>query len=131
MRLDNERPSDNVEDERGAGGGLGFPRGGGYRIPMGGPGGRGMSLSTILVLIVIYFVAKAVFGVDLLDLLNGGGGNVGYSPTQTQQFPGTNQPSRSADVTGDAGKDFVARVLGSTERVWGDVFQQMGRHYDE
>jgi len=79
MRLDNERPSDNIEDQRGAGGGMGFPGGGGYRIPMGGYGGRGMSLSTILILIVIYFVAKAVFGVDLLDMLNGGSGNVnGY-----------------------------------------------------
>ena len=32
MRLENERPSDNIEDQRGAGGGFGFPRGGGYRI---------------------------------------------------------------------------------------------------
>ena len=28
MRLDNEKPSDNIEDRRG-GGGFGFPRGGG------------------------------------------------------------------------------------------------------
>src|SRR5689334_16465575 len=118
MRLDNERPSDNIEDQRGAGGGMGFPGGGGYRIPMGGYGGRGMSLSTILILIVVYFIAKAVFGIDLLDMLSGGG-NVDYPRTQYEtpaQNPATNQ---TANVTGDAGKEFVARVLGSTERVWG------------
>ena len=132
MRLENERPSDNIEDQRGAGGGFGFPRGGGYRIPMGGGGGRGLSLSTILILVVIYFIAKAVFGIDLLDLLSGGGGNVQYPRTQTEQ-PGQppGSPSRSADVTGDAGRDFVARVLGSTERVWGQVFAEAGRHYQE
>jgi len=130
MRLENERPSQNVEDERGQGGGFGSPPGGGYRIPVGGIGGRGMSLSTILILIVVYFVAKAVFGIDFLDMLNGGG-NV-YSPGSQTEAPYQNQNtgSRSADVTGDAGKEFVARVLGSTERVWGQVFQEMGRQYD-
>lgn len=34
-----------------------------------------------------------------------------------------------ADVTTDAGKDFVARVLGSTERVWSSIFRQMGQQY--
>ena len=33
---------------------------------------------------------------------------------------------QQADVTGDAGRDFVARVLGSTERVWDAEFQQDG-----
>ena len=51
MRLDNEKPSENVEDRRGQGGmggGFGFPRGGsgrGINIPMGG-GGGGFSIST-------------------------------------------------------------------------------------
>jgi len=132
MRLGNERPSDNVEDQRGAGGGLGFPRGGGYRIPMGG-GGRGMSLSTIVILVIIYFVLKAVFGIDLLDVLSGGGGGVNVPQTQTEQgqIPSTSQGTQSADVTGDAGKEFVARVLGSTERVWGEVFQENGQRYQE
>ena len=132
MRLENERPSENVEDQRGAGGGIGFPRGGTYRIPMGGRGGRGMSLSTIIILIIVYFVAKAVFGIDLLDLLSGGGGNVNLPRTQTEeqgQIPGTG--NQSADVTGDAGKEFVARVLGSTERVWGEAFQEMGQRYQD
>ena len=68
MRLDNERPSVNIEDHRsgGMGGGFGFPRGGGIRIPMGA--GRGMSLSTILILVVLYFALKLIFGLDLLEL---------------------------------------------------------------
>ena len=141
MRLDNEKPSDNVEDRRGqggVGGGFGFPGGGGgrqFNIPMGGRGG-GFSVSTLVLLVVIYFAVKFFLNIDLLDVLNGGG----------LQVPGTNSqinvPSGSADstsvgsgttstdVTGDAGKDFVARVLGSTERVWGGVFQKMGQTYE-
>ena len=72
MRLDNERPSTNVEDRRstgGMGGGLGFPGGGGgIRVPMGG--GRGMSFSTILILILLYFGLKLIFGIDLMDLFS-------------------------------------------------------------
>ena len=37
----------------------------------------------------------------------------------------------STDVTGDAGKDFVSRVLGSTERVWDGIFKQMGQTYQK
>ena len=145
MRLDNEKPSENVEDRRGqggAGGGFGFPGGGSGRqinFPMGA-GRGGMSLSTLILLVVIYFAVKIFFHIDLLDMLNGGSGT---------QVPGTNSqitvPSgstdaadsastgggvTSTDVTGDAGKDFVARVLGSTERVWGGVFQKMGKTYE-
>ena len=74
MRLDNERPSDNVEDRRGQGGrggGFGIPGGGGRQIniPMGGRGG-GFSLSTIVILAVIYFGLKLIFGIDLLSVIN-------------------------------------------------------------
>ena len=34
-------------------------------------------------------------------------------------------------MTGDVGRDFVARVLGSTERVWTEKFQEMGRQYQK
>lgn len=83
MRLDNERPSANVEDRRGQGGlgnqggigrGFGFPGGGSSRdinIPMRG-GRGGLSISTIIMLVVIYFVLKLLFGVDLIEVVNGG-----------------------------------------------------------
>src|SRR5262245_57153459 len=127
MRLDNERPSDNIEDRRGqGGGGFGFPQGGGgMRIPVGGRGG--MSLSTIAILVIIYFIAKAVFGIDLLALLNGGSG----VPGQQGQIEAPGQAQKSADVTDGSGKEFVSRVLGSTEWVWGEYFQGMGRTYQD
>ncbi len=83
MRLDNERPSTNVEDRRGQGGignqggfgrGFGFPGSGstrGINIPVGS-GRGGLSLSTIIMLIVIYFAIKLLFGVDLIEVMNGG-----------------------------------------------------------
>jgi hypothetical protein len=148
MRLDNEKPSDTVEDRRsqgGAGGGMGFPGGGrgGINIPMGGRGG-GMSLKTLLFLAVVYLVLKFVFNVDLIDMMNGGSGGI-QLPGQTESqitLPKGNTDvangqveggatTTSTDVTGDAGKDFVSRVLGSTERVWDGVFKQMGQTYEK
>jgi uncharacterized protein len=147
MRLDNEKPSDNVEDRRGqgGGGGFGFPGGGGMGgrrmgIPMGG-GRGGFSLKTIILLAVAYFALKFLFGIDLMEVMNGGGMQ---SPTGQQteyqlpqgqtdvaesQVPGSG--TGSADVTGDAGKDFVSRVLGSTERTWDGIFTKMGRTYQK
>ena len=145
MRLDNEKPSENVEDRRGqgsAGGGFGFPGGGGRQIniPMGG-GRGGMSISTLILLVVVYFAIKLFFGIDLLEVLNGGGTQAPGGSTNTEMtIPSGNTGvadsgttvggATSTDVTGDAGKEFVARVLGSTERVWGSVFQQMGQTYE-
>src|SRR5262249_47829075 len=50
-------------------------------------------------------------------------------PVQPGQPPGSG--NRSADIIVDPGRDFVARVLGSTERVWGQIFAEAGRHYQE
>jgi len=147
MRLDNERPSDNVEDRRGQGGGMQFPGGMGGRrinIPMGGRGG-GFSLSTIILLAVAYLALKFLFGVDLLDMVNGGGGGMqipGQNSTEYQLPDGNTEVAADknadsgggaagTDVTTDAGKDFISRVLGSTERVWTDVFSKMGRQYHD
>jgi hypothetical protein len=151
MRLDKEEPSQNVEDRRGqGGGGFGFPGGQGFpgggrriNIPMGG-GRGGMSISTIVMLVIIYFALKMFLGIDLLDVMNGGSGGIQlpggqssteYSipdtPTESADTQGTGPGTGTADVTTDAGKDFVGRVLGSTERVWGGIFQQMGRTYEK
>ena len=147
MRLDNEKPSENVEDRRGqgrAGGGFGFPRGGsgrGINIPMGG-GRGGLSISTIIMLVIVYFAVKLIFGIDLLQVLNGGGVQApGGSNTEITLPRGSTEVTggevqggagtTATDVTGDAGKDFVSRVLGSTERVWDGIFRQMGQTYQK
>jgi uncharacterized protein len=145
MRLDNERPSENVEDRRGqggAGGGFGFPGGGGRRvnIPMGGRGG-GFSIKTIIFMAVIYFVLKIVFGIDLLQMINGGGLPIpGGTDTQITTPDGSTEVTDAGDTGGgtdttsvdsDAGKQFVSRVLGSTERIWNGIFKSMGSDYPE
>jgi len=148
MRLDNEKPSENVEDRRRQGGmgrGFGFPRGGsgrGINIPVGG-GRGGFSISTLIMLVIVYFAVKFFLGIDLLQVLNGGGVQVPGGGTSTEMtIPRGNTDveggdvqggatTTATDVTGDAGKDFVQRVLGSTERVWEGVFRQMGQTYQK
>jgi predicted metalloprotease len=146
MRLDNLPPDDsNIEDRRGGGGGFGFP-GGGRRIniPMGG-GGRGMGMGTIVMLVIAYFVIKLIFGIDLLDVINGGPGtiprgNTGGGNSQIEipapggntsvtDAGGTVNKPNTGNVTGDEGKQFVSRILGSTRSVWTDIFKSMGRQY--
>src|SRR3954462_5281445 len=104
------RQSDNIEDVRGESGGGGFPGGGGgpVRIPIGGRSGGGMSIGTIVVLVIIYFGAKLLFGVDLLQMLSGGGAGTGSSTqiTDTDTNQGANE---------DETKQFVATVLAETE----------------
>jgi hypothetical protein len=141
MRLDNERPSSNVEDRRSQGGGFGFPGGGGRRInvPMGGRRG-GIGIGTLIIIgLILWFL-----GGNPLDILTGGSGSnpfpEGQSRTEYQIPDGktdvtdagqTGGGAASNDVTADAGKEFVSRVLGSTERVWNGIFQNMGMDYKE
>jgi uncharacterized protein len=89
--------------------------GGGMRIPIGGRGGIG--IGGIIVLLLLWLV----FGINPLELLSGGGVQI---PSQTEA------PTRTGEVGNDQTTDFVARVLGSTERVWAEKFQAMGRRYD-
>ena len=110
MRWKDLRRSDNVRDVRGAGG-----FGGGGRIPLsigrrGGLGG-GVGLLVILGLMFILGGPDAV-----MQLLSGGAS----APSSEQGRPLT---------AGDEVSDFVARVLGSTEDVWGSVFSQSGERY--
>ena len=89
MEWKGRRQSGNVEDARGSGGfrgGMGgnpFGRGGGFRIPTGGGGrGGGLSIGTIIFLVVIYFGLK-MLGIDLLQVMEGGSiSPAGYEQTQ-------------------------------------------------
>src|SRR5215208_7251854 len=91
MRLGRERPSENIEDRRGMGGGFGMP-GGGMRIPIGGRGGIG--IGGIIVLLLLWLV----FGINPLELLSGGGGVQIPRQTPTQ--------TRTGEVANDQTTDF-------------------------
>lgn len=119
MRLDDETPSSNIEDRTGGGGrgGFGFPGGGGGLQLGGGKLGCGG--------LVLVIVLALVFGINPLQLL--GDGQLTAPAPQQQSAPG---PGGAADSTVDPQiKDMVARVLGSTERRWTDMFAKNGQRY--
>lgn len=139
MRLDNEQSSNNVEDRRSDGGGFGAPGGGGggfggggrgFGFPGGIPvGGRGgFSFRTIILLVIVYFLVKWVFGIDLLSMLNGGSGMTSsqqsqYDTTDTSAPANTRTATNSQGGATDPAMQFVGKVMGSTERVWTQIFQ--------
>jgi len=123
MRWRGRRQSDNIEDMRGSRGGFGGPGRGGFRIPIGGVRSSGMSISTIVILVVIFFALRAC-GIDPLAMLDGG-----PMPGQTQ----SRQPvpeGQSAQPSDEMGQ-FVATVLAETEDVWKGIFQAEGETYQE
>jgi len=110
--------SSNIEDRRGEGGGFGGGGFGGGGIPMGGglfKGGFGL---------IAVVVIGMILGVNPLSLLGGMDGGTSSVAPQSQSRPAS-RPSANADPE----TQFVARVLKSTEDVWGNLFQQMGKQY--
>ena len=121
MRLDDMPESGNVEDRRGEGGGFGGGGGmGGMPIGTGGLGIGGM--------VVLGLIGWAL-GIDPFLLINGanvivGGNQGGYEQRQPQQ-----QDTRRTGTPSDEAGKFVARVLGSTEVQWKDIFSKEGQTY--
>ncbi|QYE34397.1 zinc metallopeptidase [Polymorphobacter sp. PAMC 29334] len=126
MRLDDERESSNVEDDRGQGGGGGFGFGG------GGGGGFGGGLVPMLFGFVLSrFGCGGVVVLGIIVLIFGGFGNLGSlvgglgvggnAPTQQIGQPQDDvaAPGPTA-ATGqeDSSKRFVRKVLASTEDTW-------------
>lgn len=95
--------SNNVEVDSGNSGGVG-PRFGGGRMGIGG--------------IVVLAILGWIFFKNPLALLDQGG-NQTSAPTQTSQ-PAQVDPQQ---------KEFVSRILGSTEKTWGDIFAASGKTY--
>jgi predicted metalloprotease len=122
MRWRGRRQSSNIQDIRGQGGVFrtGFPGGGG-RIRVGRAGGGGIGM--IIVLLIVSFI----FGINPLELLNGGGGTI--QTPQEQSIP-NGQPRQSAQAD-DETRDFVATVLADTEDTWRQIFQRLGATYEE
>ena len=102
MRLDNEQESQNVEDRRG------------FRVSKGVAGG---GIGTIAIILIALFL-----GVDPSAILQDNS-QTNVAPERTEQSPPTG--------VRDEGREFVARVLGSTERTWNEIFQHAGRNYAE
>jgi predicted metalloprotease len=100
MKLDDSRRSDNVEDNRGSGGGIR-----GIHLGLGG---------TLVILVVGYFLG--VSPSTLLGLLNGDNQAV-------------TAPTPATGASSDPQVDFVRAVLGETEDVWGGYFKDMGKTY--
>jgi hypothetical protein len=104
MRWRGERESENVEDER--------QGGGGGRIAIGGGIGG-------VILVVVYLL----LGGDPQALLN---------MAQESQPSATSQVDTAApNAPKDEMSQFVAVVLADTEDAWHDIFQKMGRQYEE
>jgi len=102
MRLDEEEESQNIEDRRG------------LRVS---PGVAGGGIGTVVLILVALY-----FGVDPRVLLQG---NV--QETNVPQST-SSQPQTGAQ---DEMRQFVARVLGSTERTWTEIFAAAGRTYQK
>ncbi len=134
MRWDKFRKSKNVDDVRGQTsrggfrlpGGLGSTGGGGRRLRL--PRGRGGKIS-IWGIVLMVGVAW-LFGINPLELLMGGGSLSGG--TSNQQYQQTNQSKPyNSSAKEDRQKQFISAVLGSTEDVWHQIFNQFDRTYKE
>jgi predicted metalloprotease len=123
MDLDDQRESSNVDDERGAsgsGGGGGF---GGLPFRVGGIGA------------VVIIVGGLLLGVSpqtILALLSGGSAPSQTSAPTSQASPGLAPQGQPASGSAeDPQRRFVGQILGSTEDVWTQQFQAMGRTYHD
>lgn len=127
MEWQGRRQSENVEDRQGQSGGLGgspVGRGGGFSLPIGRRGG-GLSIGTIIFLVVIYLIFKAM-GIDLMQVMEGGNTDgSGYEQSERRN-PAGSQTGSSDQMTA-----FVKTVLAETEDTWQGIFQSQGRTYDD
>lgn len=104
MRWRDLRRSTNVRDVRGRRTGMRIP------LPIGGRGG-GIGIIVILVLVAIFG------GPEMLNqLLGGGEADTGGRPTV-------------GEGVDDEAKQFTAAILGSTEDVWGGLFEEANGRY--
>jgi predicted metalloprotease len=104
MRWRDGRRSDNVEDMRGRSGGGGF-----------GGGGMKLGIGSLVLVAAAYFL-----GVDPRLVMGLLGGGVEGSPQ--------GGPVETAQPQDEAGQ-YAATVLGFTEDVWGQIFQEAGQQY--
>ena len=135
MQMDGEESS-NIEDRRGDSGGFGGGGfgggmgGGGFGGGVGGPGipmGGGLFKGGFgLIAIVVICLILGINPISLLSGLDSGSGGYVAPPSETRTA------SRPAGANSqDPEVQFVSRVLKSTENVWNQEFQAIGRQYRE
>lgn len=100
------RRSSNVEDRRAGGGGRG-----------GGKLGIGAMLAVVVVSVLL--------GKDPIEML----GLIENSGVAEVLSGSTGEPAGTAPPADDREAEFVARILGDTEDVWGAIFQTSGQRY--
>ena len=103
MRLDEEQESANIEDRRGR------------RVSRGVAGG---GIGTLLIILLALF-----FGFDPRMLLQSNVQETNFPEAPPQQ---SQQPGKEDEM-----RQFVARVLGSTERTWDEIFRAGGQTYQK
>lgn len=108
MRWQGRRESNNIEDRRDESGGP-VIRGPGFRLP-GGKGG-------ILLLVVV--IVASYYGVDLTGLITG------------EQVNNSSSQQRSISPQEDEAAKFTSVIFATTEDTWGQIFEKMGRHYQQ
>ena len=112
------RRSENIEDRRGFSPGMGGMRGG--RFPIGGRvGGLGGLGLVALVLLGLFF------GVDPSVLLEGG------TSAPSTYVPEPDPRRTHAPGMPDEAREFVSVVLADTEDTWRELFEKMGRTYED
>jgi len=104
MRLEDMRPSDNVEDRRGL---------------TVGRTGAGVGIGTVVLVIAGYFLG--ISPSTMLNLLGAG--------DEVTQDSGATSASAPTGAPTDPQGDFAARVLGETEDVWSKYFAATGQRY--
>ena len=111
MRLGDAPESSNFEDRTGQSGGGGLNLGG---------GAMGLIFSLVASRFGIVGILILALGYCALTSLGGGGGILGGGGWSSSSGKSTLTPEQKQVLTG---------VLGSTEQVWGQIFQQAGARY--
>jgi predicted metalloprotease len=112
MRWEDFRASDNIEDDRGGGGG-------GFGMPFH-PGGLGLGTMVVLGIIGWAFGINPFYLIQGAEMLNRGG----------SQYEQPYQPTtRTTGIPKDETGRFVAAVLGNTEDVWTQIFHENNLKY--
>jgi predicted metalloprotease len=118
MRLGGEPESSNFEDRTGQ-----------SSSGLGGLGGGGNALGCLLPLVMSRFglggVVVLVIGYFILSSLGGLGGGGGLLPSNAPQQSASAGQSTLDPQT----KEFLVRVLGSTEQTWTEIFAKQGQRY--